>query len=156
MNTNIPPIPPLPQDDEDDRPAYAMKVFDEQTEAERQEENQRYVTNAMQDYLRGAVHELGSLMTNPKASSAQVKACELIINRMAGKGGRYVNIGDIQGKTVHEAMDMVFAAILAGNCSMEDGKELIDMLSKRAGREVEALGHEVARLTQLLDQRGGK
>lgn len=143
-------IPPLPQDEDDD-----VDVSVGASPAERQEKNARYVDNALQDYLHGAVHELGDLMGNPKASSAQVKACEIIINRMAGKGGRYVNIGDMRGKTVHEAMDMVFAAIMSGNCSMEDGKELIDMLSKRAGREVEALGAEIARLTQMIE-RGGK
>lgn len=148
MTNYIPPIPPVPQDDDFELP------ISEQSKAERQEQNATYVDVAMQDYLQNAVHNLGELMDNPKASSAQVKACEIIINRMAGKGGRYVNIGDIAGKTVHEAMDMVFAAILAGKCSMEDGKELIDMLSKRAGRELEALGHEIARLTQLVERSG--
>lgn len=165
MSNRIPPLPnnvpelPRDEDGEDwdsDRYHRQLSGIPDQTAAERQEENSRYVNEAMQGYLQHAVHELGALMLNPKASSAQVKACEIIINRMAGKGGRFVNIGDMRGKSVHEAMDMIFAAMLAGTCSVEDGKELVDMLSKRAGREVEALGQEIARLTQMLDQRGIK
>ncbi|MEW9807020.1 hypothetical protein [Mesorhizobium marinum] len=98
-----------------------------------------------------AITQLGILMLDPKAASAQVRACENIIAWGAGKPGRYVDIGDLKGLTVFEAIDKVIEATARGECSLEDGEALIDMLKKRVDlTEVEKMRDE---LKQLKAQR---
>ncbi|MFC3205080.1 hypothetical protein [Aquamicrobium soli] len=86
-------------------------------------------------------------MDDPKAASAQVRACENIIAWGAGKPGRYVDIGNLKGLTVFEAVDEVIAATARGACSLEDGEALVDMLKKRVDlTEVEKMRAELQHL----------
>ncbi len=146
MDNIIPPpptIPPIPLPPSQ----HAPIIHDEITEAAKQADSKSSVTRAARDYLDAAVHKLGSLMHDPKAQAAQVRACENIIAWGAGKPGRYVDIGSLKGMTVFDAVDHVISSVASGQCSLEDGETLIDMLKKRIDlTEVERMRNELEAL----------
>ncbi|MBY3194239.1 hypothetical protein [Rhizobium laguerreae] len=114
------------------------------SEATSQADSRATVSRHARDYLENAISTLGGLMNDPKAQSAQVRACENIIAWGAGKPGRYVDIGSLKGMTVYDAVDHVISAVASGQCSLEDGEALIDMLKKRIDlTEVERMRREL-------------
>ncbi|WP_168286430.1 hypothetical protein, partial [Rhizobium laguerreae] len=133
-----PSIPEPPQ-------TYLPVVDDEPvSEADKQSDSRATVSRHARDYLESAISQLGTLMHDPKAQSAQVRACENIIAWGAGKPGRYVDIGSLKGKTVYDAVDHVISSVASGQCSLEDGEALIDMLKKRIDlTEVERMRREL-------------
>ncbi|MGR9238980.1 hypothetical protein ACU8OH_09240 [Rhizobium leguminosarum] len=140
MDNIPPPPPPLPAPT-----APAPIVQDDPiSEADKQADCRATVSRHARDYLESAIAQLGTLMHDPKAQSAQVRACENIIAWGAGKPGRYIDIGSLKGMTVFDAVDHVISSVASGQCSLDDGEALIDMLKKRIDlTEVERMRREL-------------
>ncbi|MGO6689947.1 hypothetical protein AB9E02_29675 [Rhizobium leguminosarum] len=114
------------------------------SEADKQADSRATVSRHARDHLESALSTLAALMHDPKAQAAQVRACENIIAWGAGKPGRYVDIGSLKGLTVYDAVDHVISSVASGQCSLEDGEALIDMLKKRIDlTEVERMRREL-------------